>query len=671
MFTLNFKKQTVFKGHASQAYIALGASDGKPVDAVFSLSGNTSKNTRIYGNRVIVAADEAAKTLTFTAEYGETTCTSELEVREVSDKLSEFDDDNVILTFGVTSDTHVSGSWNQPRSVAKWVHCIKGLQEAAGRRADGTTKLDAFTCAGDFVDAVNSFGNVNGGIEHCGYKGAQNYREVSFLRSGLEGRETNRAVDSMNGKPVMDADFGNGLEKGVEFFYCLGNHDESGRGKSRESEKFTRVYTASYFVAVMCGWEYDSQKGADTPDYCDSSYIAYAEDLVAIHNACDCKKDELISEFTKKHGTDGKYAYRRFCDIYGKDTDFSEESHGLFFGNRHTVINGIHFIAIEVSQCSESAEFLDKWCSVSVAENEKKPIIVFTHEKLYHTIDSSVPQKGCINAHMSVPGHTGLLNTLAKYPQAFVWTGHTHSVLTNANAIMSDCGFTSVEGSVIAYLSCEGIIGRGEIPAGNYCKKEEHDAGPCCLVKIDKNYNVKIEKLDMHRSFKAEFGTEDKAVYFGEPWIVTGISSSGEHLIKYSAERGFDENNNAPTFGKDAKVTVAGGDNGKLYVSFPPAHEDGSDVVKYYKIELVNKADATDRPWQFATSFAFRYSNEEDLNKAYPNYSIAFPAEKEQRVSENLQRCVDLSTPKEDAEYTAYVTAYDSWHKASATLKSE
>lgn len=667
MFTLNFKKQTVFRGHASQAFIALDADNKKPVDAVFTIEGNTSNDTRVDYNRVIIAAEEKSDTLTLTATYENKTQKAELHVTSPVGTASEFDDSNVIVTFGVTSDTHVSGSWNQPRSAAKWVHCIKGLQEAAGRNADGTTKLDLFTCAGDFVDAVNSFGNVNGGIENYGHKGAQNYREVSFLRSGLEGRETNRAQDITNGKPAMDADFGKGLEKGVGFFYCLGNHDERGRGETRENEKYTKVYTARYFVAVMCGWEYDSNKGADTPDLCDSSYIAYAEDLLAIHKACGNKKDVLISEFTAKHGVDGKYAYGRFCDIYGNDTDYTSEERGLFFGNRHTVINGIHFIAIEVSQCEESAAFLDKWCSVSVAEDERKPIIVYTHEKIYHTIDSSAPKQGCPDEHMSEPGHTNLLSTLARYPQAIVWTGHTHSVLTNANAIMSDCGFTAVEGSVIAYISCEGIVGRGEVPAGNYCKKEEHEAGPCCLVKIDKNYNVLIEKLDMHRSYK----DGNDAVYFGEPWMINGISSSGEHLLRYNAERGFDKNNAAPMFDKDAKVTITKGDDGKLYVNFPCAHENGSDVVKYYKVELVNKADDTDRPWQFATSFAFRYRNEEELTSAYPSYSIGFPAVKEARISEDLQRCVDASTPKEGAEYTAYVTAYDSWDKASVTLISE
>ena len=458
----------------------------------------------------------------------------------------------------------------------------------------------------------------------------------------------------------MNADFGKGLQKGVKFFYCLGNHDERGKGQSHENERFTKVYTAKYFAAVMCGWEYDSKKGEGTPDLCDSSYIKYAEDLLAIHRSCDCKKDALISEFTKNHGIYGNYAYGRFCDIYGIDTEFTEEEHGLFFGNRHSVINGIHFIAIEVSQCTESAQFLDKWCSESVKEDERKPIIVLTHEKVYHNIDSSYET-----------GHARLLEVLAKYPQVFVWTGHTHSVLTNANAIMSDCGFTGVEGSVLAYLSCEGVVGRGDVPAGNYCKKEEHESSPVCYVEVDKNFGVRIHKVDMHRSYKEEYGNKENAVYFGKPWVITGISSSGEHLIKYSIERSFDENNNAPKFPENAAVTVEKDSDGKVYVSFPAATEDGTDVVKYYKVVLENKDYTEDKPWQYITNFPFLYSNEEEMLKNNPSFKVAFPAVKEPRNSENLQRCVDISTPRPDAEYRAYVTAYDSWHKASKTLVSE
>lgn len=671
MFTLNFKNQTVYRGHASQAFVAIGENKKPAADAVLTLSGNTSEGTYINDDRVIIAKDEKAEKLILTAKCGEDVQTSELFVRDTENKNTGFDEDNIILRFGVCSDTHVSGSWNQPRSVAKWVHCIESMQKIAGYDENGNTKLDAFTCAGDFVDAVNSFGNVNGGIDRCGYKGSQNYREVSFLRSGLEGRETNKAVEVIDGKPIMDADFGTGLAKGVEFFYCLGNHDERGRGQSAENERFTKVYTAKYFVAVMCGWVYDSKKGEGTPDFCDSSYIKYAEDLLDIHKSCDCRKDSLISEFTKNHGVDGKYAYGRFCDIYGKDTDYTEEENGLFFGNRHAVIKGIHFIAIEVSQCEESAVFLDKWCAESVKEDERKPIIVFTHEKIYHTVDSSVPKKNELDAHMSTPGHLGLLNVLAKYPQAFVWTGHTHSVLTNANAIMSDCGFTGVEASVLAYLSCEGVVGRGDVPAGNYCKKEEHDSSPVCYVEIDKNYGVRISKVDMHRSYKEESGNKDNAVYFGNPWVITDISSSGEHLIKYSVERGFDENNNAPVFPENAKVTVEKGDAGKVYVSFPAATEDGTDVVKYYKVILENKGNPDDKPWQYITNFPFLYSNEEEMLKNNPSFKVVFPAEKEPRISENLQKCVDISTPNPDAEYRAYVTAYDSWHKPSETLVSE
>lgn len=668
--TVNFKSQTVFKGHASQAIIALD-NNGKPLEASLTLSGSTSKDTRVYKNRVIIGSDETASELTLEVLANGEKCELRLTVLEEKGSTSDFDDENLLLTFALTSDTHVSGSWNQPRSVAKLVHFLETVQRAVGKTTDGKTKLDAVACAGDFIDALNSPGNVSGGVESCGYKGAQNYREVSFVRSALEGRETNNAPDAQSGKPGINADFGKGLSDGVKFFYCLGNHDEAGRGRTNEqSGKYSTVYTARYFVAVLCGWRYDISKTAGTPDYYDGSYVEYAEDLLAIHKAAESEREALILAFTDKHGVDGNYAYGNFEKYYGYDTDFTDDEHGLFFGNRHTVINGIHFIAIETSQCADSARYLDKWCAQSVLEDEHKPIFVMTHEKVYHTIDSSVPAGGSLEAHMSVPGRTGLMSVLSKYPQVFIFTGHTHSVLTNANSIMSDCGFTAVEGSVLAYLSCEGLVGRGETPAGNFCRKEEHDSSPCLIIKVDKHYGVKIEKLDAHRSYSKASGHPDSAVYFGKPWVVTDISQSGEHLLKYGIERSFDENNTAPFFPENAEARITYTDD-KLYVSFPAAKKGNGDIVKYYKIVLENLEDDSDKPWQFATSFGFRFSGEAELLENYPEYSIVFPAEKEQRVSANLDRCVELSTPRKGAKYKAYVTAYDSWDKASEVICSK
>lgn len=659
MLKTNFNNQTVFVSHASQAIIAFDSLGNPITDAVYSISGNTSKNTTVVGNRVIIAKDEKAEKIILTVSKGNDFSNVILIVDKVDETNTSFDESNIILTFGIISDPHVSGSWNQQRSAEKWVHCIKSMQESAGRNADGSTKLNAFVCAGDFIDSINSFGNVSGGTEEYGYKGAQNYREVAYIRSGLEGKETNQATENSDGKPIAKINYGNGLEKNVNFFYCLGNHDEKGKGISNENERYSKVYTAKYFVAVMCGWKYSSNKGNRTPDKYDDSYISYSEDLLKIHNAPKERQSALLNDFTLNHGTDGNYAYNRFCAYYGNDSNYSEKDCGLFFGNRHTVINGIHFIAIEVSQCDESAEFLDKWCKQSVLEDDKKPIIVITHEKIYHTI------------YASVTGHTGLMQTLAKYPQCIVWTGHTHTPLTNSDSIMSDCGFTAVEGSVTAYLSCEGIINAEDVPAGNFCRKEEHNFGHACLVKIDKNHSVKIEKIDLHRSYNSEFAAENTAIFFDKPWIISNISSNGQHLLKYNIERSFKCNNKAPVFPKNAQVTLSNDGNGKITVHFPAAHEDGNDVVKYYKVELINPTDKNDAPWQYATSFSFRYTDEDELIKNHPNYSISFPAQKENRISASLDKCVEFSTPKKDVAYIARVTAYDSWHCPGETITSK
>ncbi len=658
----NFRKLTAFRGRPSQYIVILRDLVKEASDATFTLLGAKSCETTICEHRLYVSEDEEATELTIIARADGESVEIPVTVEDAPALCEEFDEDNVILRFGLTSDTHVSGSWNQSRSAAKWAHFIDSIQTAAGRNEDGSTKLDAVLCCGDFIDSINSFGNVNRSVDAYGYKAAQNFRETAFIRSGLEGRDTNPALTVDEGATAVKSGFGKGIEEGVKFFYCLGNHDESGRGMSNENEKFTRVYTAEYFVAVLCGWNYSLENAdPETPDKVDPSYLDYAADLLAIHNAAGYEKDYRISAFGRKYGVDGGYAYDRFKAYYGNDTEFTRDEYGLFFGNRHTVLGGIHFIAIETSRCLESAEYLEKWCKISVEEDPHKPIIVLTHEKLFHTIEA------CDGEGASAK----LLYVLGNYPQCIVWTGHTHTTLTNETAIMSDCGFTSVEGSVLAYLSCESLAKEnGEFcHVGNFCRKEDHEFGPCCLVKIDKNYNVKIERIDIHRSYKPQLGTENCAVVIRKPWIISGIAQSGAHLLAHDFTRGIPSVKSAPAFTEGAKAQIAVRPDGTIGVSFPAAVD--CDMVWFYKVLLENAVDGHDRPVQYITNFFYRYRDNAEMAAVQSSFDVDFPCKKENRVSAVLDMCVEASRPKVGAVYRVCVTAFDVWGNESEPIYGE
>ena len=138
--TVNFKKQTVFKGHASQAIIPL-SDNGKPIcDATFTLFGAASTDTKIYKNRVIIGKDESSDEIILEISKDGDVEKVILEVKEATAEDVPFDDDNVILTFALTSDTHISGSWNQPRSVAKLSHFLETVQRAPSPLGAPSTK---------------------------------------------------------------------------------------------------------------------------------------------------------------------------------------------------------------------------------------------------------------------------------------------------------------------------------------------------------------------------------------------------------------------------------------------------------------------------------------------------------------------------------------------------
>lgn len=92
-------------------------------------------------------------------------------------------------------------------------------------------------------------------------------------------------------------------------------------------------------------------------------------------------------------------------------------------------INGSHFIFLGSEQSDgNTAYFSDdqlKWFDKTLAENaaNNKPIFVFIHQPLHNTVAGSKDGQGCGN---DLAQDTKVRQILAKYPQAILFTGHTH-----------------------------------------------------------------------------------------------------------------------------------------------------------------------------------------------------------------------------------------------------
>lgn len=154
--------------------------------------------------------------------------------------MSEFDSKNVALTLSVMSDVHISGSWYQGPSKELFINALNYAREVA------QNPIDAYLFTGDFVDCMNSRGNVllsdKWGHDYDKAKAEQSAREFESLRYC----------------------FNNHIPNEAEIIYCLGNHDStdcnniarfieefSSRDEIGDNKNFERMYRTDLDLESM------------------------------------------------------------------------------------------------------------------------------------------------------------------------------------------------------------------------------------------------------------------------------------------------------------------------------------------------------------------------------------------------------------------------------------
>ncbi len=151
-----------------------------------------------------------------------------------------FDESNIALTFSAMTDTHISGSWYQGPSKQKFINALEYAREVAKK------PIDAYVFAGDFVDCMNSRGNVllseKWGLDYDNATAEQSAREFETLRYC----------------------FKNHIPEEAEIIYCLGNHDStnlnnidrfitefSSRDEIGDNKNFERMYRTDLDINSM------------------------------------------------------------------------------------------------------------------------------------------------------------------------------------------------------------------------------------------------------------------------------------------------------------------------------------------------------------------------------------------------------------------------------------
>ncbi|MBR5523696.1 MAG: metallophosphoesterase, partial [Clostridia bacterium] len=396
----------------------------------------------------------------------------------------DFDEDNIVVSFGAVSDIHITGSTTSS-ATKKYESALQQLKAQAGG------KLDAITVAGDISESSYS----------------------SSITTAF--------------KTITNQELG----ENANVFFISGNHD----AQSSEWSKLSSFYS----------------------------------DLA----------------------------------IYTKDDLASSQ---LDRGNRHKVINGYHYIGVNMMDYwnakearfeTQDLEWLGRELAAARAAAPGQPIFVYVHAGVYGTTYGSDLYTG------SYWGSKAIYSYLEDYPEVVTFSGHVHYPLMDERTIWQE-DFTSLNCGSVQYMA----IDNGYLQTGSSTTVSgSHSISSGLLVQVDKNNNLKITRIN----FAA-------GEVIKEPFYISAPDlENGTNLLHYNEDY-FNLYNTAPTFPIGAMATGSiSGTN--INVNFDAATDD--DMVHHYLLEIKDKASGQVYSTKIYSEFYF-YSNPEEMPT---NYSFKVP----------------------------------------------
>ena len=302
--------------------------------------------------------------------------------------------------------------------------------------------------------------------------------------------------------------------------------------------------------------------------------------------------------------------------------------------SRHSVVNGIHFIQINVDNYEWSqGVYLEptlRWLEAEMEEASKadptKPIFVLSHLAITNTVTGSDYTSPDVPEMVWACDY--IKPILDKYPQAFLLSGHTHYSMNNERDIMQD-RFTMMNIGPLHYL----ISDNDFYNLGNGAAQliDEYDKHPqAVLFEVDKNGTTRV------RCYDCGLGEQ-----IGQPFIVNAPGYRNS-LTTYGYDRSLKP---GPIFPASAEIKVDKND-GKPILSFPRASGNGSQVY-YYLVTISDASGVGDHIYR-------KYQS--DI------YSTAQESEMAETV------IINLGPLPTDKNYKVTVTACNVWNKFGDTL---
>lgn len=243
-----------------------------------------------------------------------------------------------------------------------------------------------------------------------------------------------------------------------------------------------------------------------------------------------------------------------------------------------------------------------------------KPIFVFTHVPPKNTVYGTCDGEGGWGSNI-------LTATLSKYPQVIIFGGHSHFPVGDPRSIHQGV-FTTVNDGSTTYSEIEpGVVNEGIHPdKAGYVTEG-------CIVNVDKDMNVEIERWDTYRNEEMLPRWTVKAPHDGSQFVYTSDRTGGE----------------APKWTAGSTVTVSDVQNEGCKVTFPQAVDD--ENVHHYVVELVSNGSVVAKHSIFSGFY---------LNSDMP---------------ETLT--VKMEGVPDGLTMTARVIAWDSYKNTSEPLESE
>lgn len=193
--------------------------------------------------------------------------------------------------------------------------------------------------------------------------------------------------------------------------------------------------------------------------------------------------------------------------------------------NTRTIVNGYSFISISNSKLEKGdeelaesndtladgtynekrIEFLKEQLAAANTEDPNKPIFVFIHMPISNIVNGG---------HWATPQYEEIYNILKEYPQAVVFTGHSHYCMSDERAIMQK-DFTVINTGTTSYFDFDW-----------FDNEDDNDAN---------DFPTDISQKEL--AFQAQ-GTLDKKDYLVNPQLL-GIEESGDVPYRSNVNNGY------------------------------------------------------------------------------------------------------------------------------------